>query len=66
MGAPSGERFSIQQSSMLTYLYPASRRPLETIASAISRTRVSLMSHLNVFQEDQPWRRFEGERVRIC
>lgn len=36
MMEPLGERPLTQPSSRFTYTYPASRRPLETIASAIS------------------------------
>ncbi len=39
---------------MTTYSYPASFRPCSTKASAVSRTRASLMSGPNVFQLFHP------------
>src|SRR5579884_3430640 len=51
---PSAARETCQQSSMLTYLYPASRMPVVTIASAISRMSFSLTLHWNLFQLFHP------------
>src|SRR5690349_22192873 len=45
---------AIQQSSMLTYLYPASRRPVLTSASAVDRMRASSMLQPKRFQLFQP------------
>eukprot|EP00962_Isochrysis_galbana_P028826 scaffold9150_cov120-Isochrysis_galbana.AAC.7 len=51
---PFSSRLFIQQSSMLTYTYPASRSPLAAIALATSSTTRSLMSQRNVFHEFHP------------
>ena len=45
---------AIQQSSMLTYWYPAASRPFATIASAVALIRFSSMLHWNLFQLFQP------------
>src|SRR3954454_22650119 len=51
----------IQQSSMLTYVYPASRSPADTNASAVARTSESVTLQPNAFQSFQPIR---GVRAR--
>src|SRR4051812_1431644 len=43
-----------QQSSMLTYSYPAAAMPLDTMTSAVCRMSVSLTEQPNVFQSFQP------------
>ena len=47
-------RLTCQQSSMFTYMYPASFIPDLTTASAIPLIMSSLTLHWNLFQEFQP------------
>src|SRR6187549_850181 len=51
---PFASRSPCQQSSMFTYMYPASFMPLVTMASAVSRIICSLTLHANLFQLFQP------------
>src|SRR5215470_12356590 len=51
---PPASRPSIQQSSRLTYWYPTTCMPLETIVSAICSMSVSFMLHWKVFHEFHP------------
>src|SRR6266540_1317770 len=51
---PLPSRPLIQQSSMLTYWYPAAAMPLETMASAVLLIRVSLGLQPKLFHEFQP------------
>src|SRR5450755_4396128 len=51
---PLESRPFIQQSSRLTYSYPAAAIPLETIESAVALISASSRLHWNVFQEFQP------------
>src|SRR5450759_3711753 len=51
---PLASRPFIQQSSMLTYTYPAAAMLLDTIASAIALISESLGLQLKVFHEFQP------------
>src|SRR5438045_7113773 len=51
---PFESRPLIQQSSMLTYWYPAAAMPLETIASATPLIRDSLGLQPKLFHEFQP------------
>src|SRR4051812_33853995 len=51
---PCASRLTCQQSSILTYWYPASRIPLVTMASAVSRISCSLTWQANRFQLFQP------------
>src|SRR6202034_3868993 len=51
---PFASRPNSQVSSMLTYTYPASRMPLDTIASAIWRTAASSTLPANLFQLFHP------------
>src|SRR5256712_14220340 len=51
---PCASRTTCQQSSITTYRYPASRMPLATMASAVSRISRSETSHPKWFQLFQP------------
>ena len=51
---PLASRDTCQQSSIVTYWYPASRMPVVTIASAMPLIRLSLTSHPNLFQLFHP------------
>src|SRR3954468_24423933 len=51
---PRASRSPCQQSSMLTYWYPAAFMPVETMASAVSRIICSFTLQPNLFQLFQP------------
>src|SRR6266568_364427 len=51
---PLASRLTCQQSSMLTYTYPASFMPDLTTASAMPLIRSSLTLQANLFHEFQP------------
>src|ERR1700683_1553774 len=59
---PFESRLTCQQSSMLTYSYPASFMPDLTIASAMLRIISSLTLQANLFHEFQP---MGGGRARV-
>src|SRR5436305_15287299 len=60
---PLASRFTCQQSSMLTYTYPASFMPDFTMASAMPLIMSSLTLQANLFHEFQP---MGGVRARFA
>src|SRR4051812_10283321 len=63
---PRLSREPCQQSSILTYWYPASRMPLATMASAVSRMSASLTLHWNLFQLFHPIGGVFASCVNFC